>query len=326
MIDPDFNAKHKRDNKGEFALMSGAGGSSGSGNGGGEGGASKHGPFGPILTQYRHDAKGAVKKLLELKDGEAIGALYHPDVGDIDLVWGKEGNPDKDYEGGYGLAKIAAKHPEVLDRLQEILSSMKKIPDKSGKNRLVLESSNHEAVVSLNWYSQKKIWLITEYTKNDKRGVADTRIGTTSLDGEGGQTPRVTAEGRLTNASNAILSRIAQYYKDNGGVHSSAADFKRLVSQVAERDRLARALSEHIGAFDSADMTRDEVARYGIKKLGIKAAAGQEGAVLSGYLQGRAAPRKQPATAASAPSAQAADSANQDNFVTRYLKRASCST
>ena len=42
------------------------------------------GPFGPVLRQYRHDAQGAIKALTELQDGEAVAALYHPEVGDID--------------------------------------------------------------------------------------------------------------------------------------------------------------------------------------------------------------------------------------------------
>ena len=101
--------------------------------------------------------------------------------------------------------------------------------------------------------------------------------------------------------------------EDAKGAGMDAFDIKRVFAQVSARDRLARQLSEHIGTFDHSEMTEAEVARYGIGKLGIKAEAGQEMAVLGGYLQGRAAPRKQPA-------AQAADSANAENFVTRHLK------
>jgi len=102
-----------------------------------------------------------------------------------------------------------------------------------------------------------------------------------------------------------------------------AAEIKRSVmAEIAARDRLYRQVSEHVGAFDHADMTADDVARYGIRKLGIKADAGQEMAVLSGFLQGRPAPRKQPA-ATVAPGAAANDAApGGDNFITRHLKGA----
>ena len=82
------------------------------------------GPFGPILTQYYHDAQGAIKALTALQDGEAVAALHYPGVGDIDLVWGKEGTQTKDYEDGMGLAKIIKKHSEVLDDLQGFVSSL----------------------------------------------------------------------------------------------------------------------------------------------------------------------------------------------------------
>jgi len=63
----------------------------------------EHGPFGPVLRDFQGDAQGAIAKLLELKNGEAIGALHHPDIGDIDLVWGEEGTGNSD---GYGLASL----------------------------------------------------------------------------------------------------------------------------------------------------------------------------------------------------------------------------
>ncbi|MCL2887621.1 MAG: DUF2213 domain-containing protein, partial [Betaproteobacteria bacterium] len=204
-----FNEQdHPRADNGRFGEGGGAGGGSG---GEGEGSEPKKGPFGPILTQFHHDAQGAIKKLTELKDGEAVGALHHPEVGDIDLVWGKEGTPEEEHKDGYGLAKIATKHPEVLENLQGILSSMKKNDARSGPNRTILESPDHKAIVALNWFDQKKTWLISEFKKNDdeKRGDgADQSLTSTGLDGG--------VDGLSTTASDAILARIAEYYKASG--------------------------------------------------------------------------------------------------------------
>ena len=52
-----------------------------------------------------------------MQGGEAVAALHHPEVGDIDLIWGKEGTGKSD---GYGLAKLVKYHPEVVDDLQGI--------------------------------------------------------------------------------------------------------------------------------------------------------------------------------------------------------------
>jgi len=109
--------------------------------------------------------------------------------------------------------------------------------------------------------------------------------------------------------------------KPEGAAGMDAAELKRSVmAELAARDRLYRQVSEHVGAFDHADMTAFEVAQYGVKKLGIKAAAGQEMAVLGGFLQGRPAPRKQPAATVAAHAADAAPGG--DNFITRHLKGA----
>ena len=142
--------------------------------------------FGPKFTEFQGDAKGAVKKLLETRTGEAIGALTHPDIKEpIDLVWGKEGTPEKDYADGYGLAKIAAKHPEVMDDLQGILSEMK--VKSQTENRAVLESTNHNAVIGLQWLDQPKTWLLTQYQKKGASGSAS--IGSAPLaDGTGPST------------------------------------------------------------------------------------------------------------------------------------------
>lgn len=118
------------------------------------------GDFGPIYDQFKGKPKEAVKFLMSKKEGEAIGALRHKDIGDIDLVWGKEGTGQSD---GYGLAKLVKYHPEVLNNLQEILDDMHVV--KRTANRIQLESDTHQATVRLTWNEQKKNWLLTAFEK-----------------------------------------------------------------------------------------------------------------------------------------------------------------
>lgn len=84
------------------------------------------GLHGPITREFYHDAKGAIAWLKERITGEAIAALHHPSVGDIDLVWGKRGHPWRGDDDGYGLAHILAKHRNEfpVDTLQELLDDM----------------------------------------------------------------------------------------------------------------------------------------------------------------------------------------------------------
>ncbi len=157
-------SKHPRGGDGKFG--------SGGGDSSSESSSPKVGPFGPILTNFRGDAQGAIKALTEMQDGEAIGALHHPEIGDIDLVWGQPGTGNSD---GYGLSKIVEFHPEVLGDLQGILGSMTK--RQAGKNRIRLESPDHEASVRLSWDGEAKSWLLTAYEKEEK-GAANPRTNT----------------------------------------------------------------------------------------------------------------------------------------------------
>jgi len=59
---------------------------------------------------------------------------------------------------------------------------------------------------------------------------------------------------------------------------------KQVIKEISDRDNLAKRLSPVIGTFDSSSMGLDEVAQYGVKKLGLQAPKGQEIATLNGYL------------------------------------------
>ena len=135
------------------------------------------GVFGDIYDQFRGKAKEAIKFLLRKRSGEAIGALHHKEVGDIDLVWGKEGTGKSN---GFGLSKLAKFHPEVLDSLQDILDDMVVISRSA--NRVNLESKTHKAAVRLEWDGKKKNWLLTAFEK-EKPTATDrtTDIGDTEL-------------------------------------------------------------------------------------------------------------------------------------------------
>jgi len=133
--------------------------------------------FGPVFREFYHDAKGAIKKLMSEKNGEAIAALYHADVGDIDLVWGKEGTKKSD---GYGIAKIAKFHPEVLGSLQDVVSSMKVVS--RSDTRVQLESGKHKAAVRLEWDGKAKQWLLTAFEKRDGIGATSDTSNINSVD------------------------------------------------------------------------------------------------------------------------------------------------
>ena len=99
--------------------------------------------------------------------------------------------------------------------------------------------------------------------------------------------------------------------KEGSGMDSS---FKAVAKQFAARDALARQVSIHVGTFDHSEMTVDEVAAYGVAKLGLTPPKGAELATLQGFLAGRGDPAR------GARAAVATDSkGGGGNFVSRYL-------
>lgn len=74
----------------------------------------------------------------------------------------------------------------------------------------------------------------------------------------------------------------------DAAVNVKLEEFKKnTLRELSARDALAKKLSTFIGAFDHAEKTLDEVAKYGIEKLGITCPAGSEKAVLDGFFHNR---------------------------------------
>ncbi|MBN4863760.1 MULTISPECIES: DUF2213 domain-containing protein [Providencia] len=60
-----------------------------------------------------------------------------------------------------------------------------------------------------------------------------------------------------------------------------------LLKQIGERDSLAHKLTPFLGVFDHAAMTKQQVAEYGVDKLGIQCGKGNEAIALDAWMQGR---------------------------------------
>lgn len=108
------------------------------------------------------------------------------------------------------------------------------------------------------------------------------------------------------------------------GTHAQAGDaaLRRFYADLDAKNRVYNRLSAVVGAFDHAAMDAHQVHAYGVKKLGIKCAKGQEAVALDAYLTGvekAATDTKQRVQ----PKLNAADSASTgDEALDKYLKGA----
>lgn len=83
----------------------------------------------------------------------------------------------------------------------------------------------------------------------------------------------------------AMDSKIDMLHKEIKELKSQGT--KAFLREISERDQLVKKLSKHVGTFDHKDKTLDEVAEYGVKKLGLKCKQGHEHSILNGFLEGK---------------------------------------
>jgi hypothetical protein len=122
----------------------------------------EEGPHGPILRGFYHDPESAIAKLKQMRTGEAVAALHHPAVGDIDLIWGEAGTSAKGFHDGSGLAKILQIRPAIADNLQRFIETLEVL--ERGPNRIRLgDPQGRRAIVRLDWDGVRKVWLLTAY-------------------------------------------------------------------------------------------------------------------------------------------------------------------
>ncbi len=200
------------------------------------------GAFGNIYNQFRGKAKAAIEFLKKVRGGEAVGALHHKDIGDIDLVWGKEGTGHSD---GYGLSKLVKYHPEVLDNLQEILNDMRVVS--SSKNRVNLESETHKAGVRLTWDGERKSWLLTAFKKETSASDKRTDTAATSLEGDTALSQTEGSAAKIDNSSETAKENGEKFSLKDEKIKSVAEKFGvneddvAMYANAVERDSTAEA-------------------------------------------------------------------------------------
>ncbi|EAH7178230.1 hypothetical protein ACPWWA_000429 [Campylobacter coli] len=125
--------------------------------------------FGENYTEYYHDGKGALQKLLIEKQGQVAGAFHRKDLGDIDLVWGDRNfglshivNRREEDFIKQGLNKIEAKN-KALNFIKEIENIINNGNVKKGNNRAFIDIKNSRVMVALDYKGKDKKWIITAY-------------------------------------------------------------------------------------------------------------------------------------------------------------------
>lgn len=124
---------------------------------------SRVGPHGPIVEGLSGQWAKARDVLASIQDGDVIGVLTLPDgYGAADVIFGNANR---------GLAKIMAKHPEVLPDLDKRLARMN-FESVQGNNRVYATPDGLERAVFTHDQTANgttKVWLLTAYERSGER-------------------------------------------------------------------------------------------------------------------------------------------------------------
>ena len=126
-------------------------------------------------------------------------AMTHPELGAITFDWGEPGDPTKDYEGGWGLSHVLARHGETVVReIPKVIASGKITRQYGPPNgqRVVISDGTHTAVLSLHRFGKRETWLLTSWKEkgpdepgSDSALSGPTPFGPTLNRPEGGAGP-----------------------------------------------------------------------------------------------------------------------------------------
>lgn len=124
--------------------------------------------FGPVFTGFERKPAKAIVKLLKEKTGCCPGVFYHKEVGPIGLAYGKTIAGDPQDRGGYGLAHMEKKHPNVWKTLQKDLEEGEVLGGSEAVKyleRVRVVNGSHVISLSTTWGRDRGsgTWLVTGF-------------------------------------------------------------------------------------------------------------------------------------------------------------------
>lgn len=97
-------------------------------------------------------------------------------------------------------------------------------------------------------------------------------------------------EKKKSEAMDAAIAKVADLEKEVKTLKSTAMDGNAVMRAFAEKQDLANKAAQIVGAFDSADLDAQGVAKYALEKMGVACDSGQELAMFKGVLAARKTP------------------------------------
>jgi isoleucyl-tRNA synthetase len=128
-----------------------------------------------LLFEQRKNCHVGIQSLKTalLNPSEIANGIYRNDIGNIGLYFGKTGDENNKFKGGYGLSHIIAKRfnegvdgYEIALKLVETIVLGKVEKQVEAKKTIHIIHNNVEAVLSKDKFGEEEIWLLTGWQIN----------------------------------------------------------------------------------------------------------------------------------------------------------------
>jgi len=188
--------------------------------------------LGPAHPELAGKPKEAIERLIQDKTGYVPGALNHPQIGPVDLVWGETFDSKSK---SYGLSKIVKWHPEAISAIEKQFQDS--IITDRNENTIQLELNGIKYAVRKGFFGNKAHWLLTAYGEEgesaretiDTSGPKGGKV--TQLSSQGSQ-DNLGQSGQDVNTSFSIRARDEAY--DAAVKSGDEAEQQRLVDEAAK--------------------------------------------------------------------------------------------
>ncbi len=211
-----------------------------------------------LKTKPDVNMESAVSAMIKIAEGADYvpNAVVREDLeqygGDknVGFYWGKTGNPNKEYKGGYGLAHIGAKHgEEVIRQILDVMCNGKIDRYVAGNKTAVLSNGKFECVVALTRNGNKESWLLSGWDKIEKAG-GNSEVSTQSVPMQGSPTFSRTDLGAALSA--AKIDNSSETAKENGEKFSLKDEKTMFGMHNISVDKLRKAIKQ--GGFAAPSM------------------------------------------------------------------------
>ena len=126
------------------------------------------------------DGNTALQKILaDPEHKPAIDSMWRKTTGVIDLEWGEMGTPEKNYQDGWGVSKIAKKHANFLMRVPEVIAHGTIYEDKGHNGRYAVVKGDEVVVL---YKDDNGCFVFTGFEPNARRYVRNLKANNPPLE------------------------------------------------------------------------------------------------------------------------------------------------